>query len=507
MGKGSRLVAAALGCAVAAALGIVIFRELRPGAQGFVSETPGFQIKSRNEYLKRSNGWLEKGTRGPSYVLRAGIQDPPYLRTDSRGLRSAEPSKEKRLPRVLFTGDSMTFGFGVPEGSAYPSQLAQQLAGSAEVLNCAVIGYELRDSLSQIERLAPDLRPDLVVLSFLWNDLDDSRVFDSESAEPRTRAPRLEELRQGMFLGSSNMLRMAELSGLSGASFSDFLQKHQKGERGLPFRIGPAAAARFEQAATELTASRESVERAGGKLAILSLAPASDPIHDGLTRACSAAGVSLFALPPSLDLSQARWHLSWDPHPNGAAHAQLALRAKAVLAAFGLADGEAAKPLSRGPQVEASWREARDRFSLSVFKERIVLAPRAATENLHQVLGGFEDDNGTLGGGAVFLLQAPQAPKELLLDVALDRPSPGETLRTLEAHINGGPPLPVFVRKNRATIRWAIPARSPSDADTLPRGVVELTLHDPLLTSAAPGKRRDLLGVRVYSVRVETQPK
>jgi lysophospholipase L1-like esterase len=101
------------------------------------------------------------------------------IRTNSYGMRDAEPAAEKdeSLVRIAAIGDSFTFGFGVGGESTYPNVLERLLAeafeGSGirfEVLNFGVGGYSTRDEALVLEHKAMAFEPDLVVVGYVHND-------------------------------------------------------------------------------------------------------------------------------------------------------------------------------------------------------------------------------------------------------------------------------------------------------------------------------------------------
>jgi lysophospholipase L1-like esterase len=78
--------------------------------------------------------------------------------------------------RVLFLGDSTTFGYGVPLDETLVAQterlLARQVPGrTIECVNAGVPGYTLFQGWRTLIELGFDFDPDLVVLSFGWNEL------------------------------------------------------------------------------------------------------------------------------------------------------------------------------------------------------------------------------------------------------------------------------------------------------------------------------------------------
>ena len=100
-------------------------------------------------------------------------------RINSLGMRGAEASLAKPTDtfRILVLGDSVAFGWGLEEQDTLSSQL-QQLLDSAstgkhlQVWNAGVPGYATWQELSYLVEKGDALRPDLVIVPFLFNDVD-----------------------------------------------------------------------------------------------------------------------------------------------------------------------------------------------------------------------------------------------------------------------------------------------------------------------------------------------
>jgi hypothetical protein len=186
------------------------------------------------------------------------------------GLRGDEIGP-KTKPRVLALGDSMTWGWGVPQGEEWIHAVGREVTrlGGPEVqsLNGGVNGYGTANELARLEELGPEVSPDLVLLGFFPNDyadnllgatdaytVRDGYLFDLASEEwfhehwlarhshlwrlwaaawetyrvnkggvPSARLGRLmraEELQQGMELSSEYILRMATVTRSLGARFA-----------------------------------------------------------------------------------------------------------------------------------------------------------------------------------------------------------------------------------------------------------------------------------------------
>ncbi len=98
--------------------------------------------------------------------------------------------------RILFLGDSCTFGTGLLHHQGFVDRVEQRLAarhgGAVECINAGVPGYTLFQGWRFLETLGFGFEPDLVVLTFGWNDrsewdaLGDRKHFEALRA---TRPP------------------------------------------------------------------------------------------------------------------------------------------------------------------------------------------------------------------------------------------------------------------------------------------------------------------------------
>lgn len=104
------------------------------------------------------------------------VGDVTY-RHDEHGLRvgDTEATADDGRPRVLFLGDSTTYGWGVSADDALPRQVARRLDERIVALNAGVSGYTTRQELAQYLALR-DLDVDLVVLVVYPNDATDGAL-------------------------------------------------------------------------------------------------------------------------------------------------------------------------------------------------------------------------------------------------------------------------------------------------------------------------------------------
>ena len=131
------------------------------------------------------------------------VWDFTVLSTNSEHLRAEQPSqhlsaKQPGTIRIVCLGDSVTFGYRVPvvwpdkpseydpEWLPFPMLLEKQLraanpARSVEVITMAVPGYTSHQGLTWLRRDLNKLNPDLLTVSFGWNDASLSDVPDREA--------------------------------------------------------------------------------------------------------------------------------------------------------------------------------------------------------------------------------------------------------------------------------------------------------------------------------------
>jgi hypothetical protein len=129
-------------------------------------------------------------TRG--WTLRPGIREmrvfgDRVLNSNSRGLRGArdyEYEKPAGVQRVVVLGDSFTFGEDVSDGETYSQQLEGLLPG-VEVLNLGVHGYGHDQMLLYLREEGLKYRPDVVLLGFLYDDMERNLLGFRDYAKPR----------------------------------------------------------------------------------------------------------------------------------------------------------------------------------------------------------------------------------------------------------------------------------------------------------------------------------
>lgn len=140
-------------------------------------------------------------TPKPGY---GGFSEGTRVEISSQGLRDQEYAlgRQPNTTRVLVLGDSVTFGFGVLAEESFPERLEQRLndlgdGGRYEVINAGVIGYNTIQERVRLQQVGLQFQPDVVVLTFVVNDLLDTfSIFDHQYEPTDTLAPAKKWLRR-----------------------------------------------------------------------------------------------------------------------------------------------------------------------------------------------------------------------------------------------------------------------------------------------------------------------
>ncbi len=142
----------------------------------------GMEIYYRFDKYDPTKGW-----RLIPNLLEVNCFEKKVINSNSRGIRGkAEHSygKNKKKLRILFFGDSFTFGDGVSDSETYPYFL-QQMLPDVEVINLAVHGYGHDQMLIYLKEESVKYQPDIVILGFLSMDSDRNMLGFRDYAKPR----------------------------------------------------------------------------------------------------------------------------------------------------------------------------------------------------------------------------------------------------------------------------------------------------------------------------------
>ena len=104
-----------------------------------------------------------------------------HIKINSDGFRDREFSVEKPNStfRIIFLGDSFTFGIGIESNETFPKLLENKLnevknGKSYEVMNFGVPGYNTLDEIQFFKDVGLKYNPNMVVVGFIDNDIDDN---------------------------------------------------------------------------------------------------------------------------------------------------------------------------------------------------------------------------------------------------------------------------------------------------------------------------------------------
>ena len=108
----------------------------------------------------------------------AGEWGGSWVEINERGLRGpvVAEAKPRGVRRVLFLGDSVTFGYGITDtADVFPFQVGQALERAldapVEIVNAGVGGYSPWQQLAYLRREGLAYEPDLIVIGFVLNDV------------------------------------------------------------------------------------------------------------------------------------------------------------------------------------------------------------------------------------------------------------------------------------------------------------------------------------------------
>lgn len=125
-------------------------------------------------------GWRTKA----NFIGKTG---DAQLTTNAKGIRSLKDyayDKPAGITRVLLLGDSFTFGEDVSDEEVYANLLEKAL-NNTEVINMAVHGYGTDQMLLSLEQEGVKYAPDIVLLGFIYEDIDRNILSFRDFAKPK----------------------------------------------------------------------------------------------------------------------------------------------------------------------------------------------------------------------------------------------------------------------------------------------------------------------------------
>ena len=144
----------------------------------------GLQLKFSDYYRPDPElGWVPRANIEGDY-----IRFPASFKTNSEGLRDREYERKKpaHVTRIVVVGDSHTWGYGVNDDEIYSEKLESMLADS-EVVNLGVTAYSLWQEVGYFERTGLDYDPDVMIVGFTQNDVDQGANLGNIAAANKPR--------------------------------------------------------------------------------------------------------------------------------------------------------------------------------------------------------------------------------------------------------------------------------------------------------------------------------
>ncbi len=93
--------------------------------------------------------------------------------TNAQEAADTPPLTPKDAPTIVFLGDSLTAGFGLPPENALPEQVASRLEAAgvaAEIINAGVSGDTTANGLARYDWSVASAAPDLLIVALGAND-------------------------------------------------------------------------------------------------------------------------------------------------------------------------------------------------------------------------------------------------------------------------------------------------------------------------------------------------
>ncbi len=143
-------------------------------------------------------------------------------RFNHQGYRDHDHDPAWRGPRLVWLGDSVTFGLGVAQDRTYAARIGSRLAAASppwDTANLAIFAYDTRHELLTFEQDGIQLHPRVVVLEFFMNDFS---ISSAAAPQPPDIGwtDRLAALRNRLLYKSVLFLRAQQL--VLGGSFRLF---------------------------------------------------------------------------------------------------------------------------------------------------------------------------------------------------------------------------------------------------------------------------------------------
>lgn len=436
------------------------------------------QSEAIGQTSTRDNRWLCDPAPNPDmcYIIRPNsdfITLGVPFRTNELGFRD-RPIFEKSpsVFRILCLGDSITFGTGVANDQTFPNVLEAHLQANAapgvvvDVINAGVSAYNTRNIRGLLETYLSHLRPDVVVYTFVENDLDDSLSVGPGGLLMALDPSRSEDSAfvmddfSGLWMLRRNSVQssgiLTRLQGVFDNQFEDICALPP------PLLVGdhPETLHRWRGFAAELDRMKTLCAQAQTPLLVYSfgLRGSAEPVVARLHMLCLERGLPHATTLPIFDYpSYTRTHsLGYDPHCNPLGHSLMADRLLAFLATESLL----APRFFQTPIHYNQYVELMDPAEVRRLEQRSLEAPAridiVRAEGIIGVLGGI-DVEGKMARTSLFRLGGLGNIIEIEVSPLFSSP---ETPQFLSAVIEGVPVSPpVLISGKDLVYSFPVPER------------------------------------------------
>lgn len=124
----------------------------------------------------------------PKYNLLSSKDETIKAKINKIGFRGSvfDIGKKPKTLRIVFLGDSFTFGWGLPDGETYPEKVCVELkkqlpSKDFECLNFGMFGYNIFNTYNVFKDLVIKYNPDLVIFGLTINDVEKNLFYISEN--------------------------------------------------------------------------------------------------------------------------------------------------------------------------------------------------------------------------------------------------------------------------------------------------------------------------------------
>jgi lysophospholipase L1-like esterase len=142
----------------------------------FIAPQPVFLTRAPNIFFIRHDpllGWANREGAGGRYSPGPAIPETG-IRINALGFRGQLPAPGKPARhRILFLGDSNTFGYGVEEEQRYSNLIASLSANRFEQVNLGVFAYGPDQEALLLEKQGLAFQPATIILGISAGDLSD----------------------------------------------------------------------------------------------------------------------------------------------------------------------------------------------------------------------------------------------------------------------------------------------------------------------------------------------